>query len=111
MGITHIVRGDDHINNTPRQIIIYEALKYPVPHFAHVPLIHGKDKARLSKRHGATSLLEYRNDGFLPEAVMNYLARLGWAHGDQEISPGEELIEKFDLPAVGNPRPSLIWTS
>ncbi len=101
MGITHIVRGDDHINNTPRQIVIYEALKYPVPQFAHVPLIHGKDKARLSKRHGATSLLEYRNDGFLPEAVMNYLARLGWAHGDQEIFSREELIEKFDLPAVG----------
>ena len=101
MGITHIVRGDDHINNTPRQIVIYEALKFPVPQFAHVPLIHGKDKTRLSKRHGATSLLEYRNDGFLPEAVMNYLARLGWAHGDQEIFSRQELIEKFDLPAVG----------
>lgn len=101
MGITHIVRGDDHINNTPRQIVIYEALGYPVPEFAHVPLIHGKDKARLSKRHGATSLLEYRNEGFLPEALMNYLARLGWAHGDQEIFTREELIEKFDLPAVG----------
>ncbi|MBP1749134.1 MAG: glutamate--tRNA ligase [Deltaproteobacteria bacterium] len=101
MGITHIVRGDDHINNTPRQILIYDALKYPVPQFAHVPLIHGKDKARLSKRHGATSLLEYRNEGFLPEAVMNYLARLGWAHGDQEIFSRQELIEKFDLPAVG----------
>lgn len=101
MGITHIVRGDDHINNTPRQIVIYEALQYPVPQFAHVPLIHGKDKTRLSKRHGATSLLEYRNDGFLPEAVMNYLARLGWAHGDQEIFSRQELIEKFDLPAVG----------
>jgi glutamyl-tRNA synthetase len=101
MGITHIVRGDDHINNTPRQIVIYEALKFPVPHFAHVPLIHGKDKTRLSKRHGATSLLEYRNDGFLPEAVMNYLARLGWAHGDQEIFSRQELIETFDLPAVG----------
>ncbi|HOC46252.1 MAG: glutamate--tRNA ligase [Syntrophorhabdaceae bacterium] len=101
MGITHIVRGDDHINNTPRQIVIYEALKFPVPEFAHVPLIHGKDKARLSKRHGATSLLEYRNEGFLPEAVMNYLARLGWAHGDQEIFSRQELIEKFDLPAVG----------
>lgn len=101
MGITHIVRGDDHINNTPRQILIYEALKYSVPQFAHVPLIHGKDKTRLSKRHGATSLLEYRNDGFLPEALMNYLARLGWAHGDQEIFSQQELIEKFDLPNVG----------
>ncbi len=101
MGITQIVRGDDHINNTPRQILIYEALGYPVPRFAHVPLIHGKDKARLSKRHGATSLLEYRNEGFLPEALMNYLSRLGWAHGDQEIFSREELIEKFDLPNVG----------
>lgn len=101
MGITHIVRGDDHINNTPRQILIYEALKYPAPDFAHVPLIHGKDKSRLSKRHGATSLLEYRNEGFLPEALMNYLARLGWAHGDQEIFTQEELVEKFDLPNVG----------
>jgi glutamyl-tRNA synthetase len=101
MGITHIIRGDDHINNTPRQIVMYEALKFTVPQFAHVPLIHGKDRARLSKRHGATSLLEYRDDGFLPEALMNYLARLGWAHGDDEIFSGEELIEKFDLPNVG----------
>ncbi|MDD5009196.1 MAG: glutamate--tRNA ligase [Syntrophorhabdaceae bacterium] len=101
MGITHIIRGDDHINNTPRQILIYRALNYPMPDFAHVPLIHGKDRARLSKRHGATSLLEYRNDGFLPEALMNYLARLGWAHGDQEVFSREELVEKFDLPNVG----------
>lgn len=101
MGITHIIRGDDHINNTPRQILIYEALGYPVPRFAHVPLIHGKDKTRLSKRHGATSLLEYRNDGFLPEALINYLARLGWAHGDEEIFSHEELIQKFDLSRVG----------
>ncbi|MGD0237387.1 MAG: glutamate--tRNA ligase [Syntrophorhabdales bacterium] len=101
MGITHIIRGDDHINNTPRQIVMYEALKFVVPNFGHVPLIHGKDRARLSKRHGATSLLEYREDGFLPEALMNYLARLGWAHGDDEIFSKEELIEKFDLPNVG----------
>jgi glutamyl-tRNA synthetase len=101
MGITHIIRGDDHINNTPRQILIYEALNYPIPHFAHVPLIHGKDKTRLSKRHGATSLLEYRNDGFLPEALMNYLARLGWAHGDEEIFSHSDLVEKFDLAKVG----------
>jgi glutamyl-tRNA synthetase len=101
MGITHIIRGDDHINNTPRQILIYEALGYPIPHFAHVPLIHGKDKTRLSKRHGATSLLEYRNEGFLPEALMNYLARLGWAHGDDEIFSHGDLVEKFDLAKVG----------
>jgi len=101
MGITHIIRGDDHINNTPRQILIYRALNYPMPEFAHVPLIHGKDRSRLSKRHGATSLLEYRNEGFLPEALMNYLARLGWAHGDQEIFSREGLIEMFDLPNVG----------
>ncbi|HVN25166.1 MAG TPA: glutamate--tRNA ligase [Syntrophorhabdales bacterium] len=101
MGITHIIRGDDHINNTPRQIVMYEALKFAVPRFGHVPLIHGKDRARLSKRHGATSLLEYKEDGFLPEALMNYLARLGWAHGDDEIFSKEELIEKFDLPNVG----------
>lgn len=101
MGITHIIRGDDHINNTPRQIVIYQALGYDMPQFAHVPLIHGKDKSRLSKRHGATSLLEYKNEGFLPEALMNYLARLGWAHGDQEVFSKEELIEKFDLNHVG----------
>jgi len=101
MGITHIIRGDDHINNTPRQILIYRALGYPIPEFAHVPLIHGKDRARLSKRHGATSLLEYRKEGFLPEALMNYLARLGWAHGDQEIFSRGDLIDRFDLPNVG----------
>ena len=101
MGITHIIRGDDHINNTPRQIVMYDALKFAVPRFGHVPLIHGKDRARLSKRHGAASLLEYREEGFLPEALMNYLARLGWAHGDDEIFSKEELIEKFDLPNVG----------
>jgi len=101
MGITSIIRGDDHINNTPRQILIYEALNYASPEFAHAPLIHGKDKGRLSKRHGATSLLEYRNDGFLPEALMNYLARLGWAYGDQEVFSRDDLIEKFDLKNVG----------
>jgi glutamyl-tRNA synthetase len=101
MGITSIIRGDDHINNTPRQILIYKALNYETPEFAHVPLIHGKDKGRLSKRHGATSLLEYRNDGFLPEALMNYLARLGWAYGDQEVFSRQDLIEKFDLKNVG----------
>lgn len=101
MGITHIIRGDDHINNTPRQILMYEALGFDLPRFGHVPLIHGKDRARLSKRHGATALLEYRDEGFLPEALMNYLARLGWAHGDEEIFSKKELVEKFDLPNVG----------
>jgi glutamyl-tRNA synthetase len=89
MGITSIIRGDDHINNTPRQILIYEALNYNTPEFAHVPLIHGKDKGRLSKRHGAASLLEYRNDGFLPEALMNYLARLGWHMEIRRFSLGK----------------------
>ena len=101
MGITHIIRGDDHINNTPRQILIYEGLGFSVPQFAHVPLIHGKDKTRLSKRHGATSLLEYKKDGFLPEALMNYLARLGWAYGDEEVFSTKDLEEKFDLGNVG----------
>jgi glutamyl-tRNA synthetase len=101
MNITHIIRGDDHINNTPRQILMYEALVFDLPRFGHVPLILGKDRARLSKRHGATALLEYRDDGFLPEALMNYLSRLGWAHGDEEIFSKDELIKKFDLPNVG----------
>ena len=101
MGVTHVIRGDDHINNTPRQILMYEALGFGVPRFGHVPLIHGKDRARLSKRHGAASLLEYREDGFLSEALVNYLARLGWAHGDQEIFSNTELIEKFDISDVG----------
>ncbi len=101
MGITHVIRGDDHINNTPRQILMYHALGFDLPRFGHVPLIHGKDKGRLSKRHGATSLLEYREEGFLPEALMNYLARLGWAYGDQEIFSSSELVEKFDIANVG----------
>jgi glutamyl-tRNA synthetase len=101
MGVTHVLRGDDHINNTPRQILMYEALGFTVPRFGHVPLIHGKDRTRLSKRHGAASLLEYREGGFLAEALMNYLARLGWAHGDQEIFSREELVEKFDISNVG----------
>ncbi|MDR2017554.1 MAG: glutamate--tRNA ligase [Syntrophobacterales bacterium] len=101
MNITHIIRGDDHINNTPRQIAIYEALGYPIPRFAHVPLIHGKDKGRLSKRHGATNLIDYKEEGFHPEAFMNYLARLGWAYGDQEIFSRQEMINCFDLPNVG----------
>ena len=101
MGVTHVLRGDDHINNTPRQILLYEALGFEVPQFGHMPLIHGKDKARLSKRHGAASLLEYREGGFLSEALMNYLARLGWAYGDQEVFSAAELVEKFDIKNVG----------
>ena len=101
MGITTVIRGDDHVNNTPRQILLYEALGYPVPRFAHVPMILGADKTRLSKRHGATSVMAYRDMGFLPEAMVNYLVRLGWSHGDQEIFSRDELIEKFSIEAVG----------
>ena len=101
MGITHIIRGDDHLANTPRQILLYQALKQTPPQFAHVPLILGTDKARLSKRHGATSVMAYRDMGYFPEAVLNYLVRLGWSHGDQEIFSRDELIEKFSLQSVG----------
>jgi glutamyl-tRNA synthetase len=101
MGITHIIRGDDHLANTPRQIQLYQALDHAPPQFAHVPLILGMDKARLSKRHGATSVMAYRDLGYFPEAVLNYLVRLGWSHGDQEIFSREELIEKFSLESVG----------
>ena len=99
--ITTVVRGDDHVNNTPRQIQLYEALGFPVPQFAHVPMILGADKARLSKRHGATSVMAYRDMGYLPEALLNYLVRLGWSHGDEEIFSVEEMIEKFDIKKVG----------
>lgn len=101
MNITHVIRGDDHVNNTPRQILLYQALKFDVPKFAHVPMILGSDKTRLSKRHGATSVMAYKEMGFLPEALVNYLVRLGWAHGDQEIFSSQDLIELFDLDAVG----------
>lgn len=101
MDITHIIRGDDHLSNTPRQIQLYEALGHELPQFAHVPLILGTDKARLSKRHGATSVMAYRDMGYFPEAVVNYLVRLAWSHGDQEIFSREELIEKFSLENVG----------
>jgi glutamyl-tRNA synthetase len=114
MGITHVIRGDDHVNNTPKQIHLYEALGYEVPLFGHVPMILGADKARLSKRHGATSVMDYREMGYLPEALINYLVRLGWSHGDQEIFTREELIREFSLAAVGksaavfNPE-KLLW--
>ncbi|WP_429886198.1 glutamate--tRNA ligase [Geoalkalibacter halelectricus] len=101
MGISLVIRGDDHINNTPRQIQLYEALGYEVPQFAHVPMILGADKTRLSKRHGATSVMAYKDLGYLPEAMVNYLVRLGWSHGDQEIFSMDELIEKFSLENVG----------
>lgn len=101
MGITHVVRGEDHINNTPRQINILEALGAPVPEYAHVSMILGDDGKKLSKRHGAVSVMQYRDDGFLPQAVINYLVRLGWAHGDQEIFTLDEMIEHFNLDAIG----------
>jgi glutamyl-tRNA synthetase len=101
MEITLVARGDDHVVNTPRQILMYQALQYPVPQFAHLPMILGADKQRLSKRHGAVSVLQYRDDGYLPGALVNYLARLGWSHGDQEIFTIAELIEKFGWEQVG----------
>jgi len=101
MGMTHVIRGDDHLNNTPRQIQIYEALGYQIPKFGHVPMILGSDKTRLSKRHGATSVMAYKDMGYLPEAMLNYLVRLGWSFGDQEIFSREELIGKFNLENIG----------
>ncbi|WP_288356394.1 glutamate--tRNA ligase [uncultured Cycloclasticus sp.] len=100
MNMTHIIRGDDHINNTPRQINIMEALGAKIPLFAHVPMILGDDGARLSKRHGAVSVMQYRDDGFLPEALLNYLVRLGWSHGDKELFTRDEMIELFDIKDV-----------
>ncbi len=101
MAITHVIRGDDHIPNTPRQILIYQALGAPLPQFAHIPMILGPDRSKLSKRHGAPSVMDYRAMGYLPEAVVNFLARLGWSHGDQEIFSREELISSFSLEHVG----------
>jgi glutamyl-tRNA synthetase len=101
MEITHVIRGEDHVNNTPKQIQLYEAMGWQVPIFAHVPLILGADRSRLSKRHGATSVTAYRDQGFFPEAMINYLARLGWSHGDQEIFSFDELVEKFRIEDVG----------
>lgn len=114
MHITHVVRGDDHLTNTPRQVPIFEALGFPVPRFGHLPMILGSDKARLSKRHGATSIMAYKEMGYLPDAMVNYLVRLGWSHGDQELFTREELIQKFSWknvqtsPAVFNPD-KLLW--
>ena len=114
MHITHVVRGDDHLTNTPRQVPIFQALGYPVPRFGHLPMILGSDKARLSKRHGATSIMAYKDMGYLPDALVNYLVRLGWSHRDQEVFTRPELIEKFSWknvqtsPAVFNPE-KLLW--
>jgi len=101
MGVSHVIRGDDHVNNTPRQIHLFQALGYPLPYFAHVPMILGPDRARLSKRHGAESVMAYKEMGYLPEGLLNYLVRLGWSYGDQELFSIEELIEKFSLENVG----------
>ncbi len=100
MGITHVIRGDDHLSNTPKQLLLYEALGAEPPQFAHVPMILGPDGTRLSKRHGALSILAYRDEGYLPQALRNYLVRLGWSYGDQEIFTLEEMIAKFDLSRV-----------
>jgi glutamyl-tRNA synthetase len=116
MAITHIIRGDDHLANTPRQILLYQAFGAALPLFGHLPLILGLDKARLSKRHGATAVTAYREQGYLPGALVNYLARLGWSHGDQELFSISDLIEKFSLenvgksPAVFNPE-KLEWVN
>ncbi len=116
MQISHVIRGDDHLSNTPRQALLYDALGLPRPKFAHISMILGHDKTRLSKRHGATSVLAYRDMGYLPQAVLNYLARLGWSHGDQEVFTTEEMIEHFDLDkvtisaAVFNPE-KLTWVN
>jgi glutamyl-tRNA synthetase len=114
MGITHVVRGDDHLNNTPRQVQLYEALGYEIPKFAHLPMILGSDKARLSKRHGATSVMAYYDMGYLAQALVNYLVRLGWSYGDQEVFSMEELVQYFSFEHVGkaaavfNPE-KLLW--
>jgi glutamyl-tRNA synthetase len=114
MGVTHVIRGDDHLNNTPRQMNMLEALGAPIPVYAHVPMILGPDGTKLSKRHGAVSVLQYEEDGFLPDALLNYLVRLGWSHGDQEIFTREEMIAAFDISDVNkaasafNPE-KLLW--
>ena len=116
MGVTHVIRGDDHVNNTPKQILIYQALGAALPIFGHVPMILGADKQKLSKRHGAKAVIEYDKDGLLPEALVNYLVRLGWSRGDQEIFTPEELVEYFDgtglsgSPACFDPE-KLLWVN
>ena len=116
MGITHVIRGDDHINNTPRQINILQALGATLPLYGHVPMILGEDGARMSKRHGAVGVMQYRDDGFLPEALLNYLVRLGWSHGDQELFDMDELLTLFKVedvsrsPSTFNPE-KLLWVN
>ena len=100
MKLTHVIRGDDHVNNTPRQINVYQALNFEIPLFGHVPMILGSDGERLSKRHGAVSVTQYRDEGFLPDALLNYLARLGWSHGDDEVFTKDQLVQWFDLEHV-----------
>ena len=116
MRITHVIRGDDHINNTPRQINMLKALGVEPPVYAHVPMILGPDGAKLSKRHGAVSVLQYRDEGFLPEGLLNYLGRLGWSHGDQEIFTIEEMVQLFDIHDVNKSASALnldkmLWTN
>jgi glutamyl-tRNA synthetase len=101
MRITHVIRGDDHLTNTFRQCMVYDAMAWHRPHFAHVPLIHGADGAKLSKRHGAVSVLDFREQGYLPDAVCNYLLRLGWGHGDEEFIPRDRAVTLFDIKDVG----------
>ena len=114
MGVTHVIRGDDHLNNTPRQMNMLAALGAKIPAYAHVPMILGPDGAKLSKRHGAVSVLQYEEDGYLPDALLNYLVRLGWSHGDQEIFTRAEMIAAFDIADVNksasafNPE-KLLW--
>jgi glutamyl-tRNA synthetase len=114
MGVTHVIRGDDHLNNTPRQMNMLRALGATAPHYAHVPMILGADGAKLSKRHGAVSVLQYQEEGYLPDALLNYLVRLGWSHGDQELFTREEMITAFDIADVNkaasafNPE-KLLW--
>src|SRR5690606_7340684 len=114
MGVTHVIRGDDHLNNTPRQINMLKALGATPPAYAHVPMILGADGAKLSKRHGAVSVLDYQKEGFLPDALLNYLVRLGWSHGDQDSFTRDEMIALFDISDVNksaaavNPE-NLLW--
>ncbi len=116
MGITHVIRGDDHINNTPRQINILQALGADLPVYGHVPMILGEDGSRMSKRHGAVGVMQYRDDGFLPDALLNYLVRLGWSHGDQELFDRDDLLEMFKIddvsraPSTFNPE-KLLWVN